>query len=674
MVRQGKSILVDTAIALVIATVPSFADGHDESRTANDGQVVLDGVPEIPERIGRQLRRYQNVRGASFRDWTADGQGIYITTRFGETSQIHRVDTPMGARHQVTFFDEPVGGVSRQPRGSQLSMTMDEGGSENFQIFLLDPVSGSHRRLTDGESRNGAVAWSDDGARIAFQSTRRNGRSNDVWVMDVDSPDEASLALESPDGSWWGPTDWSADASKLLVMQYVSITDSRIHLVDLESGESRLIAGGEKAPGNFAGVTPQFDADGSGVFLASDRKGLFTELAHLDLASGELKTITGDILWNVDDLALSEDGKRGAFVVNEGGISKLYLFNPQSLTYWRVDQIPIGLIGGLEFSPDARRLAMTLNTARSPSDVYSLELGEGALQAGELVRWTRSEVGGLDTDSFIEPELVEYRTFDTANGAPRMIPAFVYKPSSPGPHPVVISIHGGPEGQYRPSFNSLFQLLLNDLEVAVIAPNVRGSTGYGKEYVRLDNGMLREDSVRDIGTLLSWIANQPDLDHERVAVYGGSYGGYMVLASLVHYSDRLRAGVDIVGISNFVTFLENTQSYRRDLRRVEYGDERDPEMREFLEKISPNRHAEKITAPLFVAQGANDPRVPVTESEQIVRDVRASGHDVWYMNALNEGHGFRKKENRDLYQEIVVLFLETHLLGGDREPDATEGP
>jgi dipeptidyl aminopeptidase/acylaminoacyl peptidase len=291
-----------------------------------------------------------------------------------------------------------------------------------------------------------------------------------------------------------------------------------------------------------------------------------------------------------------------------------------------------------------------------------LELKNDKLRSGKLQRWTYSEVGGLNTDNFIEPELISYPTFDEVDGAPRKIPAFVYRPQgSEQPVPVIISIHGGPESQYRPRFSSTYQLWLNKLGAAVIAPNVRGSSGYGREYVSLDNGFKREDSVKDIGALLDWIATQPDLDEERVFVFGGSYGGYMVLASAVHYSDRLLGAVDIVGISNFVTFLKNTKDYRRDLRRVEYGDERDPEMYEHLQNISPNNNVDKISIPLFVIQGQNDPRVPVSEAEQIVKALREKGSEVWYMNALNEGHGYRKKENRDIYQQAVVMFFKRHL-------------
>ncbi len=659
---QFRSLAPFAVVALFSTPVAVADDGADPNiRRVNDGNVILDSVPDVPKEIGEQLNRYQNVRSAGMQEWTADGSGVYITTRFGNVSQLHRVATPGGARSQMTFFDEPIFGVDRQPGGKALSFLMDFGGNEFRQIFLLDPDTGESRLLTDGASRNGAVEWSHDGTRIAYQSTRRNGRSNDVWVMEIADPSSARVVLESPDGSWWGPVDWSPDDSKLLIAQYVSINDSRIHLLDLATGERQVLAGSADNPSAYRPAG--FDASGEGIFLVTDSQSEFTQLAHMNLETREIRVITEDIPWNIGGGVLSHGGDRAAFVANEDGMSRLYLLDTSTFAYQPVAGLPAGTLGGLVFSPDDNRLAMTLNTPKTPSDVFSLALGNGPTQAGELTRWTTSEVGGLDTDQFIEPELVHYPTFDEVGGKTRKIPAFVYKPAGPGPHPVIVSIHGGPESQYRPRFSSTYQMWLAELGAAVVAPNVRGSAGYGKTYVKLDNGFQREDSVKDIGALLDWIAEQPDLDASRVAVYGGSYGGYMVLASMVHYSDRLRAGVDIVGISNFVTFLENTQDYRRDLRRVEYGDERDPAMRAHLEKISPNNNADEITAPLLVAQGQNDPRVPVTEAEQIVRDVREAGYDVWYMNALNEGHGFRKKENRDLYSEVVMLFLETHLLG-----------
>ncbi len=653
--------LFSIGLALLVFGAPTLAEVT--TTETNNGNLVMQDIPEIPASIVASLNRYQNVRSAGFLDWTEDGNGIFVSTRFGDVSQVHRVGHPGGARQQVTFFDEPVGGLQRQPGGSKMVFTMDAGGSEFSQIFLLDPASNDDAiMLTDGSSRNGSVVWDRTGDWIAYQSTRRNGASNDVWLMNVANSETARMVLESPDGTYWAASDFSPDNRKLLIINYVGNADSRIHLLDIESGDLRLLAGDPDNPSsNFPFA---FDKEGTGFWYITDVMGDFQQMAWQSLEEdSEPVILTGDIPWHVEGGAISKDRTRGVFSVNVEGMSQIYLLDMLSREFARVNVIPTGLAGGMEFSPDGSKLGLTLNTSKTPSDSFVLDLGEGALEYGDLARWTYSEVGGLETESFIEPELVHYPTFDSDSGGPENIPAWVYKPAGKGPHPVIIAIHGGPEGQARPSFSSTYQMWLNKLGAVVIRPNVRGSDGYGKHYMSLDNGFKREDSVRDIGALLDWIATQPDLDQDRVAVFGGSYGGYMVLASSVHYSDRLKAAVDVVGISNFVTFLENTQDYRRDLRRAEYGDERKPAMRKYLQSISPLTHVDKIKVPMMVVQGQNDPRVPVTEAIQVVEALRAQGQPVWYMNALNEGHGYRKKENRDVYQQASIMFLQIYLVG-----------
>ncbi|MFK7850057.1 MAG: alpha/beta fold hydrolase [Akkermansiaceae bacterium] len=650
-----KSPFFAFAVVCMLSTTPSGAEVP--TRTLNDGNLVLSGIPEIPTDLADQLVPYQNVRSAAFLNWSGDGKSIYVATRFGEVSQIHRVDQAGGARHQITFYQEPMGGVARRPDSDEMIFSMDEGGDEFHQLYLFDPKTGQRNLLTDGDSKNRRGAWSHDGSLLAFGSTRRNGSSNDVWIMAPEAPEKATLALESPDGTAWYGAGFSLDKKRLIIGQFVSAEDSRIHLLDLESKELSPFAGSSEAPSRNS--SPAFDRDESGLFYLTDEGGEFRQLAYRSLEkSADTTLITENIPWNVRSYNMNKERTRGAFVTNEDGLSRLYLFDPSTFKYRAVEGLPIGLLGGVKFSPDSSRLAFTMNTARTPSDAFVLDLGKGALESGAMTRWTYSEVGGLDTDRFSEPELIRYPTFDQVDGRTRTVPAFLYKPDDKGPHPVVISIHGGPEGQARPGFSSQTQRWISELGVAVLVPNVRGSAGYGKTYLGLDNGFKREDSVKDIGALLDWISTQPDLDDERVVVYGGSYGGYMVLASAVHYSDRLRGAIDVVGISNFVTFLENTQAYRRDLRRVEYGDERDPEMRAHLKKISPLNNAEKIKVPLFVIQGQNDPRVPVTEAEQIVDAVRKQDQPVWYLNALNEGHGYRKKENRDVFSQTVLMFLK----------------
>jgi dipeptidyl aminopeptidase/acylaminoacyl peptidase len=653
--------LIATAIVLVLA---GSAQAFDFVRTkANNGNLVMEDVPRVSQSVISELNRFQNVRAASFLEWTQDGQSIYVSTRFADVNQIHRVDMPGGARHQLTFFNEPVGAVQRRPGHCELVFTRDTDGTEFAQIFMFDPQKGSTSLLTDGRSRNGVLVWDRAGHNLAYQSTRRNGASNDVWLMNPGQPNSARIVLPSPDGSWWGPQEFSATGDRLLVSNYISRADSRVYLLDLKSGTRQRLTGGSPISAN---IPLGFAQDDRGYWLITDQDSEFGRLAWQPLVpAAPLQFVTKDIPWDVTRGVISHDRARLAFIVNVDGRSRLYLLNAKTHEYRAVDNIPTGLVHGVAFSPDDSRLALSVNTARTPSDTYVLELGGTGLEYGELTRWTESEAGGLDTHAFIEPELTHFPTFDKVDGVRRQIPAWLYKPAGPGPHPVVVSVHGGPEAQARPYFSSTYQMWLATLGVAVVVPNVRGSSGYGKTYLSLDNGFKREDPVRDIGALLEWIADNPELDESRVAVYGSSYGGYMALASAVHFSDKLKAAVDVVGISNFVTFLENTQDYRRDLRRQEYGDERVRKMRKHLQKISPLNNVRNIDIPMFIVQGQNDPRVPVTESEQMVDALRKRGLPVWYMNALNEGHGYRKKENRDIFQQAMVLFFRQYLLGDE---------
>jgi len=648
---------------VLLAGLAFFQPCHADSteRITNGGQLILQDVPEIPPALVTRLNQYQNMRSAGFLDWAGDDEGLYIRTRFGEVSQIHRLHGPGGARQQLTWLEDAVGQVERRNNSNELAFTMDHEGGEFNQIFLLDPNTATTKLLTDGQSRNRIIRWSRDGKRLAYQSTRRNGRSTDVWIMDPDQPERTELLVEALNGDWWGPADFSRDGSYLLVQQFIKVTDSRIYLLDLKNREMRMVAGNTENPS--ANRASGFDKRGEGFYFISNERGMAAELAWKSIEPGaETEYISSNIPWDVSEFALSDNGRLGAFVTNEAGISRLYFLNTQKRSHSQIENMPLGLIHSLKFHPDNKRIAMTLSTAQTPSDVFVMNLGRNLKDSKTLYRWTHSEVGGLDTQSFVTPELVHYPTFDLKNNKPRTVPAFVYRPSGDGPHPVIIHVHGGPESQYRPSFNSVFQMWVAELGTAVIAPNIRGSAGYDSEYLSLDNGFQREDAVKDIGALLDWIASQPDLDESRVAIYGGSYGGYIVLASAVHYSERLRAGVDVVGISNFVSFLENTEGYRQDLRRHEYGDERDPEMRAFLERISPLNNAGRIKIPLLVAQGENDPRVPASESEQIVKALRERGQAVWYIKALNEGHGFDRKENQDIFQQTAMMFMQRYLL------------
>lgn len=652
--------------AALLAALPAFAQNAQVTPAEVKREVVgnrtSENIPEIPGALIEQLNRYQNTRGAGLAGWTRDGC-LLISTRFAETAQAHRVCQPLGMREQLTFYPEPLGGITPAPATGWRDgfvFARDKGGDEYSQLYWFDYPTRSTSLLTDGgRSQNGGATLSRDGGLMAYGSTARNGTDRDIWLRNTRTGE--SRVLVDAGGSWT-PLDFSPDGNQLLVMKYVSAAESYPGVVDVASAKLEMfpVDGGKAAFGGLA-----FAPDGKAVYFISDeplqgKPQEFKTLRYHDPATGKFEVLTARIPWDIQGFTIAEDGRHLAFTSNEDGISKLRVLSLPSHEEVRLPALPIGVIGGLAFSPDGKRLALTLNSATSPSDVHVIDLS-----AATLTRWTQSEVGGLDAANFVAPTLVRYPTFDKVDGVQRTIPAFYYKPAKPsktGKYPVVINIHGGPEGQSLPTFSSNAQYLANELGVAMLVPNVRGSSGYGKTYLSLDNAEKREDSVEDIGALLDWIAKQPELDARRVGVIGGSYGGYMVLAALTHYSDRIRAGVDIVGISHFGTFLKNTENYRRDLRRVEYGDERDPAMAAVFERISPLTNAHRIASPLFVAQGRNDPRVPWTEAEQIVKAVRGNGQPVWYLLYADEGHGFRKKTNSDWFTAATILFWQQHLL------------
>ncbi|HET9766240.1 MAG TPA: prolyl oligopeptidase family serine peptidase [Thermoanaerobaculia bacterium] len=643
-----------TVLALLLACLGSNAAiAADEAVLAPPASLAADGLPSVPRALVDEVGRYTEYRSAGFVDWHPVEHQLLISTRFANTTQIHRVKMPGGDRTQLTFFPEPVTGALYEPKdGKYFLFLKDRGGDEFRQIFRADLADGSVTLLSDGgRSQNGNMVWSHAGNRIAYGSTRRNGADRDLYVMDPLQRQSDRRVLEV-NGGGWGVEDWSPDDERLLASEGISVNESRLWLVNLANGTKAQVTPEDKEP--VAWGNALFHADGRHAYVITDRGEEFAYLGLLDLATKTVKRVSAPRSWDVDDFELTHDGRTIAFTVNEAGLSKLYLLDTSSGAERAVEGVPAGVIGNLGFHPDGTRLAFGVASPRIPSDVYSLEVASGRVE-----RWTNSEVGPVVLDDLPDPEVIRWKSFDE-----REITGFLYRPAKrfTGKRPVVIIIHGGPEGQAQPTFRGRWNYLLDQLGVAIVEPNVRGSTGYGKTFVKLDNGMQREDSVKDVGALLDWIARSPDLDASRVLIYGGSYGGYMTLAVATHYSDRIRASVDLVGISNFNTFLANTEDYRRDLRRVEYGDERQPEMRAFFERIAPLNNAGKIGKPLFVVQGANDPRVPKTEAEQIVATVRRGQTPVWYLLGLNEGHGFAKKENSDYLFFAVVEFIKKYVL------------
>lgn len=647
-------------LLLVLALGPGAAAAQPAPETLPvPDSIIARDVPPIPHSQVEDLTPYENIRTASFADWHPTERRVLLRTIFGETFQLHEVAMPMGARRQLTFLDEPVSGGRYRPGSPrQVAYLRDEGGAENYQIFLLDRETGRSRRLTSGEHRHATPLWSRDGKLLAYTGTSRNGRDFDLYVLDPETPGSERRVAELQ-GTWY-VADWSPDNRRLLLFELVSSNESYLHWVDVASGALHALTPRPRQgePAVFWG-DPTWSRDGRSVYASTDRDGEFLRLVRLEVDSGRVTPLAGDIPWDVEGLDLSEDGKILAFFVNEDGVSRLRLLDTATGKELPAPELPAGVAQGPTFRRGSHEVGFSLSWARSPSDIYSYDV-----DARRLDRWTASEAGGLDTETFSLPRLVRYPTFDG-----RTIPVFVYRPQAErfkAPFPVFIQIHGGPESQARPSFLGSLNYLMNELGVAMVYPNVRGSAGYGKSYLKLDNGRLREDSVKDIGALLDWIKTQPDLDASRVMVAGSSYGGYMVLASLAHFGDRLCCGFDSVGISNFVTFLESTEEYRRDLRRAEYGDERDPAMKELLLKISPANQADRIRRPLLVAQGANDPRVRLSESDQIVEKLKANGVPVWYIVAKDEGHGFQKRTNSDYQRAVLFEFLRRYLVSNSQ--------
>jgi dipeptidyl aminopeptidase/acylaminoacyl peptidase len=631
-------ILVLAAAAL--ATLAVSASAQTAPQRIERGALRVENVPETPPDVAERLRQYVNTRSAGFADWLPDG-GVLIFTRFGDTVQLHRVERPMGARTQLTFYEERITGASLRPGSQEILFTRDVGGNEDFSGYMLDPSTGRTRQVTEPATRNESFIWSDDGRQIAWSYVPNAEPNYDVYVGD---PANAVARRRVFDGEGAVfPIDFSGDGAKLLLQRAISIAEGQLFVLDIAANAlTRITPDLTVAYGGG-----EFTPDGGAVIVLSDENSQFQRLVRVDLVSGERSVMTSELNWGIESFDLSEDGRTLAYVVNEAGSSSLRLMDVRTLRALPAPHLPAGIVSGVTFDHQGRRLGFTLNSATAPGDVYSWDL-----RSRSLTRWTQSETGGIPQSAFVAPELINWRSFDG-----REITGFIYRPRTPGPHPVIINIHGGPESQFRPGFSSTIQYWVNELGVAVIAPNVRGSDGYGKDFLALDNGPRREDSVRDIGALLDWIDAQETLDGERAMVYGGSYGGYMVLASMTRYNDRLAGAVDIVGISNFVSFLENTSGYRRDLRRVEYGDERDADMRATFERISPLTNISRVTKPIFVVHGFNDPRVPVSEAEQVLAAVRRNGGDPWLMIAMNEGHGFARRENQEAQREAETLFF-----------------
>lgn len=631
--------------------------------------MTLKGVPPVPADLPARVGAYTEFNGAALADISPDGQRLLVVRRAGppgaERAQLHEVAATGGPLRQITSANEPTRDGSYLPADPNIVVfERDAGGNEASRVIRRDLTTGVETPISPERERCDASGFDHAGSAVLMRCAKvdaqggagAGGASNTVLVVDVKSGKTLGR-IEVP-GTGWFAADLHPDGRSLLLNRYLSASQGEVWSADLATGaRKRLLPREGEAPSLT--LANRYTPDGRRFGVVSDRAGEFRQAWRYDPASQRFESITGEVPWDVTAASASRDGGRLALVTNEAGVGVPRLYDGASLKPLSLPfKVPAGsTVSSLRLSPDGKRLAYAINSSRSPSEVRVVEL-EGPA-AGRDTLAVAADTAGMDTSGFTPIETIAWKSFDG-----RTITGLIQRPPKQfsGKRPVLVEIHGGPEAQARLGFNGRYNYLVNELGIAFIEPNVRGSTGFGKTFHQLDNGRQREDSVKDIGALLDWIAQQPDLDASRVVIQGGSYGGYMANAAAVHYSDRIRGAIPSVGISNFVSFLERTESYRRDLRRVEYGDERDPAMRAWMEATAPLNNANKIRVPMFIVHGRNDPRVPVQEAEQIAATVEKNGVPVWLMIAENEGHGFAKKENADYLFYARMLFLQDRLL------------
>ncbi|MBL8301741.1 MAG: S9 family peptidase [Ideonella sp.] len=669
--RSSRALAIPLLAALTAGLVACATSTGPSGATTGatlvpNPNLVVQGIPPLPARLAEDMARYNDFRGHAFVDWHPTKREMLIAHRRagGSTAQLFLLKGPMAEPEPLTDSADPVASGSFEPReGRYIVFERSSGGNEAAQLYRIDPATRSETLLTDPSERHDLQGWLHRSstmvvASVPLDKTAEGGRRTQVTtsfrLIDPMNP-KAARKIAELEGGGWSLGGVSRDDSRLLLNRYLSANESQTWLLDVAGGKvAQVLPAGnrrERSVNLGAGFTP----DGGAIDVVSDQAGEFRELVRVHLADGRKQRVTAHIPWDINGGSVTEDGALIAVQANVDGRDELRLFDGRTLAERRLPALPPGSVGTTRFHRQRGELAFSINSARGPSQLFTLDPASGRVE-----QWTRAIAPpGVDMSRFSEQQIIRWKSFDgrSISGLMTLPPA-----SFTGRRPVLINIHGGPEGQARVGFLNRFNYLIDELGIAIIQPNVRGSEGFGKTFLTLDDGRLREDSVKDIGALLDWIATQPQLDPNRVLVMGGSYGGYMSLAVSTHYADRIAGAIDIVGISNFVTFLNNTESYRRDLRRVEYGDERDPEMRAFLERISPLTNAHRIRKPLFVVQGRNDPRVPYTEAEQIVAKVRENKVPVWYLRAENEGHGFARKENADFQFYATLQFIRETLL------------
>ena len=594
--------------------------------------------------------RYLNVQACSSPTVRADGERIAFLATITGTPQVWQVpnnDGPIQWPAQLTFGADRVQMVRYAPVGSQLIYGRDVGGNEKMQLFLLDPESGDETALTAGyeAATHGFCDWSADGKSILFTANRRDPGLFDLYVQTLGGDARLIWQNDTP----LVPTEimFSPDSQQVIASWMLGSFEQIVYEIDLQTGDSRQLMVSDQ-PARFRSLC--YTPDGNSVYLCTDQDSDFLYLAQLELSTQNLEKLVAPD-WDVEACALSPDGNVLAYAVNVDGYSELYALDLQAVTTQSPENFKVGVLVGnffsgpaLTFTPDSQSLLFACSASTRATNVYQWHLHDS-----HVTPITAAGQGGLPADAFVEPDLIRYPTFDEQH-----IPAFLYRPKHAGPHPIIVDVHGGPESQSRPEFKALEQFLVNS-GYALLIPNVRGSTGYGKHYSHLDDVEKRLDSVADLAAAVEWLREQPDIDGDRIIIYGRSYGGFMVLSAITEYPDLWAAAIESVGISDFVTFLENTSTYRRTHREQEYGTLE--QHRSELRHISPIHKVNQIRVPLLIQHGENDPRVPVDESRQIAAALRARGITVELLIFDDEGHGISKLPNQLAFGQAIIDFL-----------------
>jgi dipeptidyl aminopeptidase/acylaminoacyl peptidase len=644
--------------ALVLLLVPVSVSAQEGTVPVPAG-IRMEGVPPVPAALAEGLAPYASFRMATFQAWHPTERRMLIKTAFGDVPQIHQVRAPGGARTQLTFFPRGVPGVqfrdvSYDASGRGIIFRRDTSqGRGAFQLFRYDFATGASALLTDGASINSAAVPARRGSRIAYTSTRRSKADRDIYVMDPADPGTDRLLLEV--SGIWAVMDWSPDDRELLVVEAPStVSETYLWRVNVETGEKTAITERDGRAVLWREAT--YSPDGRSIYALGNLDSDVPRLLRRDLGASQWVPVfeSENLISRFD---LSPDGRLLAVVTDTGIGSELRIVDARNGRARPVTRLPPGTIQSVAWHPKGGDVAFTFAGARTFNDVYSLDP-----QTGRVDRWTSSEVGGANPESLPDAEIVRWKSFDGLE-----ISGVLYRPpaSFEGPRPVLINVHGGPALVERPRGLGRSNYFRTEMGVAIVYPNIRGSAGFGRAFEQADDVMKREDAVKDIGALLDWIAAQPGLDQDRVMITGGSYGGYVAYASAIAYGDRLRGAIAGFAISDFITYLEGTDATepsRREDRRIEYGDPADPEVRAFLERISPLRNASQIRIPLLVIQGGKDNLVPLSQAEQMVKAVRANGIPLWYVVFEEAGHEQLPGQANNFNLYTWILFAQEFLV------------